>query len=324
MSENKWTFKIHKYGKRGRYRTHTSKGKEFPRNALKYYEGTHLGMHKRMWSKSQFGTVSSRRTPVWLHKKYILGLLNKYVGKSYKDFNIAYKSKSDKLYNKYGVLKEDLGEYIKGIKPSRYRWYHPKFYIDNEGILRKSPVPKRKKNIIRAVSIPRRLRDYNSRVQVPDFGEARYGSYHYGSLKPEFKNPLLLGEFYVSIGGVVYKLPVYTFDKYTLQTIYTFRYRRNPIKVEDKWISVSVPGLNCIQRHIVRRPTGAFIKCKQNLDTELSILKMYPNDEKVIQAVNNLKAEMETIPEFEVVDLGYGLFNTYVNKEDYKNASKRH
>lgn len=323
MSENKWTFKVHNHGRRGRYRTHSSKGKGFPRHTMDKYEGTHLGMSKRMFSKSQFGSIRWWRRPVWIHKKYLLGLIYKYIGKPYKKFEEVWTSKTALLYNKYGVVKEDLSYYINTGNPPEKYWYTPKFYIDRGGILRKYPVPKRKKSIIKAVSIPRRLRDYNSKVQVPDFGEARYGPYPYGSLKSEFKRPLLLGEFYVSIEEIVYKLPVYTFDKFDLQTIYNFRYKRFPIKVEDKWIAVTVPGLAYCQKCIVRRPNSNYVDCKRSLDTELSILNLYPNDERVLNAVNELKAKIKVIPEFDIVDLGYGIFNTYIRKEDYENASKR-
>ena len=48
MSEKKWSCKWKGSGRRGR----THKGKEYPRHTLKYFDGTHLGMRKRIFSKS--------------------------------------------------------------------------------------------------------------------------------------------------------------------------------------------------------------------------------------------------------------------------------
>ena len=85
MSEKKWTLKWTSSGRRGR----NHKGKEFPRHATNLYEGTHLGMRKRIWSKSSSGYVYGQRGCV-LRKEYIISLLNRFVGKPFKDFKLVF------------------------------------------------------------------------------------------------------------------------------------------------------------------------------------------------------------------------------------------
>ena len=221
MSEKKWTLKWTSSGRRGR----NHKGKEFPRHATNLYEGTHLSMRKRIWSKSHSGFVYGKRGCV-LRKEYIIGLLSKFVGKPFKNFKRIFDAKCRELIkSKHDVIWWKLENFLHD-KPKDCYLYQ-EFYIDNNGLIQRCKLRKK-----RYYSLNKRQIRFNKRVKIPDLGVCRnnpkyqvkksyWGEYEPDSCYEAFHTkiePILLGEFYVVINKKVFKLPVYTcLSKYLVE-----------------------------------------------------------------------------------------------------------
>lgn len=217
MSEKKWTLKWKGSGRRGRHH----KGKEFPRHATNLYEGTHLGMRKRIWSKSNPGCVYGRRGCA-LRKEYIIGLLNKFVGKPFEDFKIVFDAKRRELIKgKHDVTWWKLEDFLHD-EPKDCYW-NQEFYLDDNGLIQRCKLRKRYSY---HNPLSRHQIRFNERVKIPNLGVCRndskyqvkksyWGRYesdsylYYGHFHTKM-GPILLGKFYVSIDKKVFKLPVYT------------------------------------------------------------------------------------------------------------------
>jgi hypothetical protein len=289
-------------------------GKEkYPREGMKHFEGNHIGMHKRMWSKSNAGCVDVYHHTPWIPSKYVIGLLNKFVGKPFTKFEEVWINKTKTIFKKYGTyLSEILDDYIViKDKPQQRKKYYQNFYVDKSGLIKRIVKPPKRKS---QWSIDKWK--YNTRVHIPSFGEARVSAD--GPLLQQFRKPLLLGEFYVEISGKVIKLPVYTCAGiYFIERYYDFYYNRPKKKEEDPtWIPVRVNGMDSYQSYFVREENKTLTKLEESLNTEL--LKDNPDT----ATVNSLREKIQITPEYAVYDLGYGTFHTYVKRKDYENYGK--
>lgn len=213
MSEKKWTLKWASSGRRGR----SHKGKEFPRHATNLYEGTHLSMRKRIWSKSSSGYVYSKRGCI-LRKEYIIGLLSRFVGKPFKDFKRVFDAKLREIIkDKHNIIWWKLENFLHD-KPKDCYLYQ-EFYIDNNDLIQRCKLQRK-----RSYPLNKRQIRFNKKVKVPDLGICRnnpkyqvkksyWGLYENDDYSSNFHtktDPILLGEFYVVINKKVFKLPVYT------------------------------------------------------------------------------------------------------------------
>lgn len=223
MSEKKWTLKWTSSGRRGR----NHKGKEFPRHATNLYEGTHLGMRKRIWSKSSSGYVYGQRGCV-LRKEYIIGLLNRFVGKPFKDFKLVFDAKCKELIkNKHNITWWKLKDFLHDTPIDCY--LYQEFYIDNNGLIRSCKLRKKRSY---PHPLNKRQIKFNEKVKIPNLGICRnnpkyqvrksyWGKYEPDNCYEIFHTkiePILLGEFYVVINKKVFKLPVYTcLSKYLVE-----------------------------------------------------------------------------------------------------------
>lgn len=180
-------------------------------------------MSKRQFSKSKFGTVSwFRRNFVGFKKNWIIGLLNKYVGKSYNACKKEYDAHVRELCGDSKELRGwELDDFIAEEKGTCYR--NQMFWLDNAGNIRRCKMISAKKHY-NPTSLTAAQKLYNKKVRIPDLGLCRTFSrmafeyykvdlgredfYHY---LPQAKHPILLGEFYVAVEGRVMKLPVYTY-----------------------------------------------------------------------------------------------------------------
>ena len=221
MSEKKWTLKLKSKGRRGRHH----KGKEFPRHATNLYEGTHLSMRKRMWSKSNPGCVYSKKGCA-LRKEYIIGLLNKFIGKHFEEFKIVFDAKRKELIkSKHNVTWWKLEDFLHDKPKDCY--YNQEFYIDNNNLIQRCKLRKRRFYQLNKYQIR-----FNKKVKVPNLGICRnnpkyqvkksyWGWYEPDNYPGNFHTktePILLGKFYVSINKKVFKLPVYTcLSKYLVE-----------------------------------------------------------------------------------------------------------
>lgn len=222
MSEKKWSLK-----------DNTDKVELlYSRRMMNNYEGTHLGMSRRWTHKS--GPMSTSWTKNYkkigeVPRKYIIGLLNKFIGKSYNDFVNEY---SHKLSSFEGVNKDDYLKYIAQSKIENdifhkkfshnsgcdfrdrhiyqpYGGYRP-YYVDDNGIIQKAKLDdtctnKKGFNKIQLT--------YNSRLYIPKFKDVKiYNNSNYRNdyiLKQEFKQPLYFFDAFIKIENKIVKLPLY-------------------------------------------------------------------------------------------------------------------
>lgn len=288
MSNKIWTVKYSSYGRRSRYH----RGKGFPRTAMKYYEGNHLSMRKRMMSKSNFDTAWGYRdgSDPYIQRKYIVGLLYKFVDKPYSKFMKAFTDRAKHLLKKYHIHNTDINYFLdSGGQLPKYS--DPKFHVDGDGIIRKDPDPKRRRfltsNLIYA----------NRRVQIPNFGQAR--DEQYGPLKERFRKPILLGEFYVRIGNHNPKVPVYTLGN-----------------AEDKdskdWVKVELQGPKKYQEYYISVRNDVVETYEKVLQ---DTIKNHPEDTATI---NYMEKALRSMPEFVLKEVGYGWYYPAIKREEYE------
>lgn len=287
MSNKSWSIKYSSDGRRSRYH----RGKGFPRNAMKYYEGSHLGMRKRMASKSHLDTAWGYRegSPPYIQAKYIVGLLNKFVGQPYSKFIKTFTDKAKHLLKKYGINIAVVKRFI-DFEGKLSKYQTPKFYIDNEGIVRRKPDAPRRKLTAELVYA-------NRMIQIPNFGRARDSEY--GPLKEKFRKPLLLGEFYVKIGREMPKVPVYTLG--------------NPEDKESSdWVKVDLQGPPKRQEY--------YISVKNNIveDYQKVLEDTIENNPEDVATINYIEKALRSMPEYILRDVGYGWYYPAVKREEYE------
>jgi len=288
MSNKTWTVKYSSYGRRSRYH----RGKGFPRNAMKYYEGNHLGMCKRMSSKSQFESVREYHyLPYpYIQPKYIVGLLYKFVGKPYSEFIKAFTNRAKHLLKKYHIRDVDVNYFLDfgGQLP---KYCDPKFRVDADGIIRRDPDPKRRRFLTSDLIYA------NRKVQIPNFGQAR--DEQYGPLKERFRKPILLGEFYVRIGNHNPKVPVYTLGN-----------------AEDKdsqdWVKIELQGPKKYQEYFISVRNDVVETYEKVLQ---DTIENHPEDTATIDYVEKA---LRSMPEFILKDVGYGWYYPAVKREVYE------
>ena len=231
MRKREWSVKnkCHSFrGKRGK-----KGGSQYPRHTMNLFEGTHLSMKKKIVNKIGDLSSGSNYKGVILHSTYIIGLINKFVGKSYKDFRRVYDNKVTNI-KKYDIRWYKLENY--SHKEPRTWYFKQEFYLDENGLIQRCKLlsryhiggPKLTKSQIR----------YNERVKIPDLGVCRtdpydrvtknwFGQYNNDrlSLHHNKRYPILLGTFWVIVNEKVMRLPVYTYNSYS--SIEYFNYSKS-------------------------------------------------------------------------------------------------
>lgn len=219
MSEKGWSIKYHGHSFRGK--SGKKGGSQFPRHAMNLYEGTHLGMKKKIWSKSGGCSSGWHYDGAGIQGKYIIGLLNKFVGKPYEDFKQIYDNKL-KQFKKYDLTWSKLSDYLHD-EPKDCYWKQ-EFYIDDDGLIQRCKLHSR--HNYWGPKLTKRQKRFNDKVKIPNLGICRddahysvkkkwFGSYEDESTtfslhKHKKRGAILLGEFYVIINRKVLRLPVYT------------------------------------------------------------------------------------------------------------------
>lgn len=212
MSEHNWTYGSKK-NNHGSKHNHSNPS-HFPRHIMMEYEGTRLSMRKRMWSKSNPGSVYGKSAWI-LNDNCINGLINKYIGKPYTEF---LKEWHKKVKNMPSDVTDRVLDYRFGIGWYASKgWYSHPYAIDDEGIIRKGTPRKRRS---RRGNLTKDQVHYNyTRFKLPDLGCVRdttkitkaTGGYGYceAPVKPEFMGPIKLGKAYVEIDGEVQLRTIY-------------------------------------------------------------------------------------------------------------------
>ena len=353
MSEKKWTLKLESKGRRGRHH----KGKEFPRHATNLYEGTHLGMRKRIWSKSNPGCVYGRRGCI-LRKEYIIGLLNRFVGKPFKDFKIVFDAKLRELVkDKHNITWWKLEHFLHD-KPKDCYCYQ-EFYLDDNGLIQRCKLRKRRSNKLSKYQIR-----FNEKVKIPDLGICRnnpkyqviksyWGMYESGNYSDHTKTePILLGKFYVSIDKKVFKLPVYTclskylveyaeynpshYD-YDLHKYVNIPYEQYKSPSEERDVKLYKKRLRVIKDWI---PVRVYPSSKlmgqdcwillnnhriEELKTSIANYERLIQEEQSSSNIETYKKEilkayeeLKNIPEKQYYNMGYGKFYLFVKRFDFE------
>lgn len=342
MSEKNWTCKYTHHGRRN--------GERFPRHALKDFEGTHISMGKLCSYKSKY-SWDYRNYPE-IQRKYIIGLLNKYVGKSYDNFKLAFDQRTKNLYKKYFIEWYKISDYLFDKPQKGYRC--TTFYLDKNNIIRRC-----KQTKYRDYKIPtltKTQKHFNERVKFPEWGQVRTDSRfdvdhdpHYNNryMPDKFKEPLLLGTFYVVVNEKVCKLPVYTCNQEVFKVYSNYRNnkwdwkRRCNVpfwesdnwdcklissnkrrKVAEQWLPVDVytlPKLKhdfwCEAKHKDRYNLEERI---ENLNNKINTTLDFNIRLELIDDRNKLIHQLNELPKTACYNLGYGQYYPFVKVSDYE------
>ena len=340
MSEKNWTCKYTHHGRRNSER--------FPRHALKDFEGTHISMGMLRSYKSKY-SWDYRNYPE-IQRKYIIGLLDKYVGKSYDDFKFAFDQRTKNLYKKYPIEWCKISDYLFD-KPTEL--YRRSFYLDKNNIIRRCKKLKYRTHNFPTLS--KTQKHFNERVKLPEWGQVRTDSRFdvdhdsFSTMPNKFKEPLLLGTFYVIINKKICKLPVYTCNKEIFKTYSTYRdekwdsknrcYIKTPFwksdawncklinssirkKIAEQWIPVDVYALPklkhdfwCEAKHKDRYNLEERI---ENLNNKINTTLDFDIRLELIGDRNKLIHQLNELPETACYNLGYGRYYPFVKVSDYE------
>jgi len=294
----------------------------FPRHIINRYEGTHLPM------KKTYSGWDDWHGP-WINYNHVIGLINKFVGKPY-----------DKFIKVWHAKLKQVSEYIKqtynlqrmiDLQYCNHRFYSVKFYVDNDGIIRKYKQDRRHRY---RYELTKQQRKYNDSVKIPYLGVCKYDVSPYNLYRHGKTNPILLGEFYVALDGNVVKVPVYTccaqlmIDYHCAKDLDKFIEDRD-LKLEEKKRRITETWIR-----IVSSPYfGNSIT--NNLDHQY-IFKEVPNPERArlirflnaaisegnTEEANKLRDIIANTPKTRAVDIGYGKFYLFVKRADYEKQLK--
>lgn len=183
-----------------------SRGSEFPRKNMDYYEGTHLGMSKHLNRRGSHIINMGWDNGGYLKDNILLPLIFAHAGKPYKELTKAYYAKTKRLreqHKKVGL--DNLEWYFQNFYPY---YYGKQFYIDDEGIVRTDSSWNFHNNFTNA-----QLR-HNRDQEIPQYGKVckDYRNIEWYS-REEFplisNEPVFMGNFYCDIKGKILLLPVY-------------------------------------------------------------------------------------------------------------------
>ena len=355
MRKREWSVKnkCHSFrGKRGK-----KGGSQYPRHTMNLFEGTHLSMKKKIVNKIGDLSSGSNYKGVILHSKYIIGRLNKFVGKSYKDFRRVYDSKVKNI-KKYDIRWYKLENYLH--KESRTCYFKQEFYIDENGLIQRCKLlsryhiggPKLTKSQIR----------YNERVEIPDLGVCRtdpydrvtknwFGQYNNDrlSLHHNKRYPILLGTFWVIVDKKVMRLPVYTYNSYSsieyfnysksfydyktwkYKTISFEEYINKYDKIIQKNIKQIVKDWIPIHHKISSKCYGQdcwitvenpdFDDYRQEIVKYMKIIENNPESKDEMETkISEIRERMNVLPPMATINMGYGKFYLFVKRRDYELA----
>lgn len=353
MRKREWSVKskCHSFrGKRGK-----KGGSQYPRHTMNLFEGTHLSMKKKIVNKIGDLSSGSNRQGAILHSKYIIGLLNKFVGKSYKDFRRIY-DKKIKNIKKYNVYWFKLEDYLH--KEPKTCYFKQEFYIDENGLIQRCKLLSRYK-----IGGPRLTKPqirYNERVKIPDLGICRTDPrYHVTKNWCEQYNddefpihhnkryPILLGTFWVIVNKKVMRLPVYTYNSdYSIEyfnyreSFYdykTWKYatisfeeyiskydkiiQKNIKQIVKDWIPVHYKisskcyGQDCWVT--VENPD--ITEYRQEIVKYMKIIENNPESKDEMETkISEIRERINILPPMATINMGYGKFYLFVKRHDYE------
>ena len=355
MRKREWSVKneCHSFrGKRGK-----KGGSQYPRHTMNLFEGTHLSMKKKIVNKSGDVFSGSNYQGAILHSKYIIGLLNKFVGKSYKDFKRVYDNKIKNI-KKYDIRWSRLEDYLH--KEPKTCYFKQEFYIDENGLIQRCKLLSRYN--IGGPRLTKSQIKYNERVKIPDLGVCRtdpndrvtknwFGQYDNDRfpLHHNKRYPILLGTFWVVINKKVMRLPVYTYNSYS--SIEYFNYResfydyktwkyatisfeeyiskydkiiqKNIKQIVKDWIPVhSKISSKCYgQDYWITVENPDIAEYYQEIGICMKIIKNNPESKDEMEAkISEIRERINVLPPMATINMGYGKFYLFVKRYDYELA----
>ena len=355
MRKREWSVKneCHSFrGKRGK-----KGGSQYPRHTMNLFEGTHLSMKKKIVNKNGDVFSGSNYQGAILHSKYIIGLLNKFVGKSYKDFKRVYDNKIKNI-KKYDIRWSRLEDYLH--KEPKTCYFKQEFYIDENGLIQRCKLLSRYK--IGGPRLTKSQIKYNERVKIPDLGICRtdpydrvtknwFGQYNNDrlSLHHNKRYPILLGIFWVIVNKKVMRLPVYTYNSYS--SIEYFNYResfydyktwkyatisfeeyiskydkiiqKNIKQIVKDWIPVhSKISSKCYgQDYWITVENPDITEYYQEIGICMKIIKNNPESKDEMEAkISEIRERINVLPPMATINMGYGKFYLFVKRYDYELA----
>ena len=355
MRKREWSVKneCHSFrGKRGK-----KGGSQYPRHTMNLFEGTHLSMKKKIVNKSGDVFSGSNYQGAILHSKYIIGLLNKFVGKSYKDFKRVYDNKIKNI-KKYDIRWSRLEDYLH--KEPKTCYFKQEFYIDENGLIQRCKLLSRYN--IGGPRLTKSQIKYNERVKIPDLGVCRtdpndrvtknwFGQYDNDRfpLHHNKRYPILLGTFWVVINKKVMRLPVYTYNSYS--SIEYFNYResfydyktwkyatisfeeyiskydkiiqKNIKQIVKDWIPVhSKISSKCYgQDYWITVENPDIAEYYQEIGICMKIIKNNPESKDKMEAkISEIRERINVLPPMATINMGYGKFYLFVKRYDYELA----
>ena len=353
MRKREWSVKneCHSFrGKRGK-----KGGSQYPRHTMNLFEGTHLSMKKKIVNKSGDVFIGSNYQGAILHSKYIIGLLNKFIGKSYKDFKRVYDNKIKNI-KKYDIRWSRLEDYLH--KEPKTCYFKQEFYIDENGLIQRCKLLSRYN--IGGPRLTKSQIKYNERVKIPDLGVCRtdpndrvtkdwHGQYNDDRfpLHHNKRYPILLGTFWVVINKKVMRLPVYTYNSYS--SIEYFNYResfydyktwkyatisfeeyiskydkiiqKNIKQIVKDWIPVhSKISSKCYgQDYWITVENPDIAEYYQEIGICMKIIKNNPESKDEMEAkINEIRERINVLPPMATINMGYGKFYLFVKRHDYE------
>lgn len=348
MSEKKWSLKDNM----------ESSWLRFSRRMMNEYEGTHLGMSRRWTHKSgpmSTGFIKKHwRNYGIIPRKYIIGLLNKFIEKSFDDFVNEY---NHKIQDFKGVNTDDYLKYI-SINESDDKQFHSKFnrnyyyfenqlykpygghkpyYVDENGLIQKTNIDSKftKKKGFNSIQL-----SYNSKLYIPKFNDVKtYNDSHYRntySLKTEFLEPVYFFDGYIKIKEKVVKVPLYgcieplyvSYNNYchNHENGIGFYYKNGYSKdlfatnnpkgkiIEENWVGISSSNMPRIKRE---QHYHKYVENTKWNELNNKINKLKENNEDTSEFDKRLKIT----PRYIYQDLGFGSNICYfIKRSDYEKA----
>lgn len=323
-----------------------SKGSEFPRENVDYYEGTHLGMCKHINRRGRhILKVGGWENRGFVKDNILLPLILAHVGKPYKELTKAYYAKTKRLREQHKDVGIDkLNWYFQNFYSC---YWHRQFYIDDEGIVRTDSSWDSKNNFTNA-----QLR-HNRDQEIPQYGKVcvNYRDISGYYPKEDFslisKEPVFMGNFYCDINGEILLLPVYHvpyFKECEGDSDWRCRFGFVPwylkpntpenkkyLEMCEKWTKVTIAIKRNEHSHtFVHHFFGKVPNTKKEemaRDIELwRKLRELASDKKDRRyaklGLKVIVSKYESTPDFIEMEAGYGKLFPMVKTEDYEKAKR--
>lgn len=323
-----------------------SRGSEFPRENVDYYEGTHLGMCKHINRRGRhILKVGGWENRGFIKDNILLPLIFAHVGKPYKELTKAYHAKTKKLREQHKDVGIDkLNWYFQNFYSC---YWHRQFYIDDEGIVRTdSSYNNHCNNFTNA-----QLR-HNRDQEIPQYGKVCkdyrdiewYPRENFSLIS---NSPVFIGNFYCDIKGEILLLPVYHVPYFKkcknsedcyCSAWYTPEHlrpntpeNRKYIEMCSKWIQ---PFISVRRNETNSTFTHSYIgevpnpKCKDILNEILQLEEAITISESKKERkdyklrLKHLVYKYEHTPKYIKKEAGYGRLYPMVKIEDYEKAKR--